>query len=138
VSTTRIAIRNRREDLSCVTAAVDRFAAEYRLAPDAAADLQVALSEILTNIVDYAYTDAAEHWISIQLCVIGDMLEATIEDDGIPFNSLDRGLPDLSAPLRERRVGGLGIFFVKTLMNEARYERVGGQNRLVLRRKLGI
>jgi anti-sigma regulatory factor (Ser/Thr protein kinase) len=133
-----MAIRNRREDLSRVTAAVDRFAAECHLVPDATTDLQVALSEILTNIVDYAYTDAAEHWISIQLCIMGDMLEATIEDDGIPFDPLDKGVPDLRAPLRERRVGGLGILFVKTLMSEAKYERVGGQNRLVLRRKLGI
>jgi len=129
-------IRNRREELAQVVDAVDRFADEHRLAKNVVGDLQVALSEILTNIVDYGYTDDAEHEIRIRLRVIGNVLEATIEDDGIPFNPLQKDAPDVSAPLKERRIGGLGIHFVKNLMDETRYDRVGDQNCLVLRKNL--
>jgi anti-sigma regulatory factor (Ser/Thr protein kinase) len=129
-------IRNRRDDLVRVVAAVNRFAAQHRLAKEVVADLQVALSEILTNIVDYGYIDDVDHEIGIRLRVIDNVIEATIEDDGIPFNPLERDAPDVSAPLKERRVGGLGIHFVKTLMNEVAYDRVGDYNRVVLKKKL--
>lgn len=116
--------------------AVDRLAAGHHLAPEVVGDLQVALDEVLTNIVDYGYTDAAEHEIRIRLRVLDNVIEATIDDDGIPFNPLESAAPDIHAPLRERRIGGVGLHFVKSLMSEVRYDRVGDRNRLVLRKKL--
>ena len=98
--------------------------------------MQVALDEILTNILNYAYTDQGEHEIRIRLRIVDDALEAMIEDDGKPFNPLQIAPPDVRAPLRERKIGGVGVHFVKNLMNEVSYDRVDGRNRLVLKRKL--
>ena len=56
-----------------------------------------------------------------------------MEDDGIafdPFTSAPE--PDLDASVEERRIGGLGVYFVKTLMDEAAYERRGDRNRITL------
>jgi anti-sigma regulatory factor (Ser/Thr protein kinase) len=136
MSQSETVVRNRREEIARVVNLVDRFAAENRLSSDIVGDLQVALDEILTNIVDYGYTDDAEHEIRVRLRVIDGVLEATIEDDGFPFNPLERQAPDLSAPLGRRRVGGLGIHFVKNLMTEILYDRVGDRNLLVLRKNL--
>jgi len=136
LSQTETTIRNRREEFSRVVDAVDRFAAEHRLSVDDVGDLQVALDEILTNIVDYGYTDDSDHEIRIRLQVIGNVLEATIVDDGFAFNPLESQAPDVRAPLHERRVGGLGIHFVKNLMTEITYDRVDGRNLLVLRKNL--
>ncbi|HSE02134.1 MAG TPA: ATP-binding protein [Burkholderiales bacterium] len=129
-------IRNRREELTRVVEAVNRLAAEHHLIAEVVKDMQVALDEVLSNIVDYGYADDAEHEIRIRLRLLDNVLEATIEDDGVPFNPLDRGAPDTRAPLRERRIGGVGLHFVKNLMSEVRYDRVGNRNRLVLRKKL--
>jgi serine/threonine-protein kinase RsbW len=129
-------IRNRREEFTRVIEAVDRLAAEHHLAADVVGDMQVALDEVLTNIVEYAYTDDVEHEIRIRLRVLDNVLEATIEDDGVPFNLLESAAPDTRAPLRERRIGGVGLHFVKNLMSEVSYDRVGDRNRLVLKKKL--
>lgn len=129
-------IRNHRNELPQVVDAVDRFAAEHRLSSDVTSDLQVALDEILTNIIEYGYTDDGEHEIQIRLKMVGNALEAMIEDDGVPFDPLRSSAPDVTAPLEERRVGGLGIHFVRNLMSEIVYDRVEGRNRLVLRKKL--
>jgi serine/threonine-protein kinase RsbW len=129
-------IRNRREEFGRVVDAVGRIAAEHRIAADIVGDMQVALDEVLTNIVDYGYTDDAEHEIRIRLRCLDNVLEATVEDDGIPFNPLKSAAPDTRAPLRERRIGGVGLHFVKNLMSEVVYDRVGDRNRLVLRKKL--
>jgi serine/threonine-protein kinase RsbW len=136
VNQTDTTIRNRREELARVREAVDRLAAAHHLGAGVVADMQVALDEVLRNIVDHGYTDEAEHEIRVRLKVLDKVIEATIEDDGIPFNPLESAAPDTRAPLRERRIGGVGLHFVKNLMSEVSYNRAGGHNRLVLRRKL--
>lgn len=133
---TEMTIRNRREEFPRVVSAVDRLADEHRLAAEVVGDIQVALDEVLTNIVDYGYTDEAEHEIRVCLNVLGGVFEATVEDDGVPFNPLEIAAPDTSATLRERRIGGVGLHFLKSLMSEIRYDRIGNRNRLVLRKKL--
>jgi serine/threonine-protein kinase RsbW len=64
------------------------------------------------------------------------VLTAKIEDDCAPFDPLGVAAPDLRPSLKDRRVGGLGIHFVRNLMSEVSYARVGARNRLVLRRTL--
>lgn len=131
-------IRNRREELRKVIEAVDRIAAEHHLDADVVGDMQVALDEVLKNIVDYGYTDDAEHEIRMRLRVVDSAIEATIEDDGVPFNPLESAVPDTRAPLRERRIGGIGLHIVKNLMSEVSYNRIAGHNQLVLRKKMAV
>ena len=130
-----ITIVNQGGELARVAGLLDRLAAEHHLAPEVLADMQVALDEVLTNITNYAYTDDAEHEIRIRFKVSGDMLEAVIEDDGASFDPLAIPAPGVSAPLRERRVGGVGIHFVRSLMDHVAYVRAGERNRLVLRKR---
>jgi serine/threonine-protein kinase RsbW len=129
-------IRNRREELARVRDAVDRLGAECHLAAGIVEDMQVALDEVLTNILNYAYADQGEHEIRVRLRIVDGALEATVEDDGKPFNPLQIAPPDTRAPLSERRIGGVGAHFVKNLMSDVSYDRANGRNRLVLKRKL--
>ncbi len=138
MSITEITIANRGSELLRAADCLDRLGAERNLAPEMVADMHVALDEILTNIIKYAYTDNAEHKIRICLRVIDNVLEAVIEDDGAPFDPLAIRAPDVSAPLNKRRVGGIGIHFVRNLMDEVTYERAGEHNRLVLRKRIGV
>jgi serine/threonine-protein kinase RsbW len=136
MSQCELVIRNERSEFARVVDAVERFATEHRLPQEVRTDMQIALDEILTNIVSYAYADRAEHRIRIGLRLTDDVLEATVEDDGTPFNPLEGPQPDLRAPLKERAVGGVGLHFVRNLMHELTYDRAGDRNRLVLRRNL--
>jgi anti-sigma regulatory factor (Ser/Thr protein kinase) len=61
---------------------------------------------------------------------------AEVEDDGRPFDPLQAPPPDLSAPLAERRVGGLGLHFVRNLMDQVSYARVGTRNILKMLKNL--
>lgn len=135
MTTIDVTIVNRGGELARVAGLLDRLGAEHHLAPEMLADLQVALDEVLTNITEYAYTDKAEHEIHIRFEVLDNVLEAVIEDDGAPFNPLAIPGPDISKPLHERRVGGVGVHFVRSLMDEVAYDRAGERNRLVLRKR---
>lgn len=131
-----ITITNASSELVRVSALADRFAGAHELSSDVVADLHVALDEVLTNIIKYGYTDDRVHEINIRLSIEDGVLVARIEDDGRPFDPLILPEPDVSAPLRERRVGGLGIHFVRNLMTDVDYTRVQGRNRLVLKKRL--
>ena len=128
-----ITILNRRSELGRVVTLLERFGAEHHLAPQLVIDMQIALDEVLSNVTQYAHPDNAEHSIHVRLRMIDGVLEAQIEDDGLLFNPLLAPLPDLRARLRDRHVGGLGIEFVRKLMDDVTYERTGERNRLVLR-----
>ncbi len=96
----------------------------------------MALDEVLTNIIKYGYADERVHEISVKLMVEDGVLVAEIEDDGVSFDPLTLPRPDVSSPLRERQVGGVGIHFVRKLMHEVSYRRVANHNRLVFKKRL--
>ncbi len=116
---------------------VDALAAEQHLPADVVYDVQLALEEILTNVITHGYPDDRVHHISIRLNLGEGTVTAEIVDDGRPFNPLEAPRPDLSASLRDRSVGGLGIHFVRELMDGVEYSRVQGRNRVVVRRHIG-
>jgi anti-sigma regulatory factor (Ser/Thr protein kinase) len=130
-----ITIVNQGSEIARVAALLDQLGTERHLVPEMVADMHIALDEVLTNITKYAYTDNAEHKIHIRFRVLDNVLEAVIEDDGAPFDPLVVPAPDVSAPLRERQVGGVGIHFVRCLVDEVTYKHVGGRNRLVLKKR---
>jgi len=84
------------------------------------------------NIFTYAYPDRMGDVVIVCRPDAAGKLLIEITDDGIPFNILTRDEPDLDSGIEERSVGGLGIFFVRRLVQEIRYRREGGKNVLTL------
>ena len=93
--------------------------------------------EALVNIINYAYPggqgemsiecgkdDASGHFI------------IRIADSGVPFNPFERPDPDISAPVEEREIGGLGIFLIRQIMDNANYRRENNRNIMTLEKKL--
>lgn len=115
----------------------DAFAAAHGLARGEVWPFQVALDEVLSNIVRHGLSEAAEPPpIEIEIHLRGGEIELVIIDGAPAFNPLDVAAPDLQQGLEDRPIGGLGIAFVRKLMDSVEYARQGGRNRLRLRRKL--
>ena len=96
-------------------------------------NLNLSLDELITNIVSYGYQDSDEHEIRVTLTEQYGSLVVVLEDDGIAFDPFTAApAPDLEASVEERRIGGLGVYFVKTLMDEATYQRLDSHNRITL------
>jgi serine/threonine-protein kinase RsbW len=101
-------------------------------------DLNLALEEILNNIISYAYTDSREHEIKVRLSAQPGEIRAEVEDDGQPFNPLEAPEPDTAKSLEERTIGGLGIHLVRKLMDDIEYKRQGERNFLSMKEHRGI
>ncbi|MFH1138157.1 MAG: ATP-binding protein [Pseudomonadota bacterium] len=89
---------------------------------------ELALEEIVTNIIKYGYEDHAPHVISVFFETDSREITIVCEDDGHAFNPLHAPPPDLDAPVLERKVGGLGIHLVKEMMDYVVYRREEGKN----------
>ena len=133
MSTVETSILNKIRDLARMPEVVAQLAEEQGLSEDVVFGMNVALDEMLSNIIKYGYTDDAIHEIRIRLSVADRMLIAEIEDDGQPFDPCAAAPVDVDAPMEERKVGGLGIHIVRQLMAEVGYARVDGRNRLVMK-----
>ncbi len=117
----------------------EQFALENDLPMDLVFKFQLALDELLTNVVSYAFDDdASDPVITLGLRVTDAKLEAVLVDNGRPFNPLrDAPVPDLDLSAEDRQVGGLGIHLTKAFIHALNYERVDGWNRLNLMQPLG-
>ena len=94
--------------------------------------MHLTSEEALVNIINYAYPDKHGN-IEITYEVKEDMrFVVEIIDWGIPFDPLSLPKPDVEAPLEKRRVGGLGIYLIRTIMDEVSYRRDQDRNILTL------
>src|SRR5690349_11626121 len=131
-----ICIESRRAELARVVSLAVQFGAENRL-PDAVVnDIQVALDEALSNVLAYGYEAPGGGTIVVRLAHQDGEVCIEVEDDGRAFDPLQVPPPDLTADLAERQVGGLGIHFVRSLMDTVSYDRRGCKNLLRLTKRL--
>ena len=94
--------------------------------------MHLASEEALVNIINYAYPDKYGN-IEITYEIKEDMrFVVEIIDWGIPFDPLLLPKPDVEAPLEKRKVGGLGIHLIRTIMDEVSYRRDQDRNILTL------
>jgi anti-sigma regulatory factor (Ser/Thr protein kinase) len=87
--------------------------------------------EIFINIASYAYPVTGGN-VTARIGKKGKLLALQYEDEGVPFNPLEMPAPEMNVPLEERKIGGLGIFLVRQIMDEVKYERVNNKNKLTL------
>jgi len=129
-------LRNRLEDLALLERGLARFAQQHALPARELRSVNLVLDEIVTNLIEHAYDDVAEHAIRIRLALAGGELRIEVEDDGRPFDPLAAPAPEVDAAPRERRIGGLGLHFVRRSVDALEHRRVGGRNFLRLRKRI--
>lgn len=99
--------------------------------------VHLALDELLTNVVSYAY-EGKDGDVEIRYEITEEPkgISITIVDSGSPFNPLESEDPDLDVGVAERQIGGLGLFIVKSVMDEIEYKRENDQNVLTIRKAI--
>ncbi len=133
-----ISLRPTLQDIPRIAEAVEDFFSRNGLPDKPRLHLTLALDELATNALTYGYPGGAvgENAVVIRLRLEGDVVVALLEDGGVPFDPFTVQPPDTTLGIDERRIGGLGLHFVRELMDEISYERDGSINRLTLRKRL--
>jgi serine/threonine-protein kinase RsbW len=115
---------------------VDRFAAAERLPDDERAHLHLLVEELLTNLGKYGYDLGGAGQAELALCRDRERVMLAVIDDGRAFDPLAAPPPDLDQPVEDRPIGGLGLHLIRSLAEDARYERIDGRNHLTLTRRM--
>jgi anti-sigma regulatory factor (Ser/Thr protein kinase) len=133
----KVRVAGSQEGIRRAAEGLDAFSAAHGLPASATWPFQVALDEMLSNIVHHGYGSRADGEIEVQFRLHDGTLEVEISDDAGPFNPLTAPEPDTAAPAAERPIGGLGIALTRKLMEAVEYERRGERNHVILRRRIG-
>jgi serine/threonine-protein kinase RsbW len=127
---------NRLSEIPGVLDAVDSFFDAIHQDGPARFDVSLALEELFTNIVRYAYPEGETHSIAVTLSVENGVISCKVVDSGRAFDPLSQPEPDIGAGIDEREIGGLGVHIVRQTMQEVRYDQIDGQNVLWMKRAL--
>ena len=128
-----IKIGSNLDEIERVTAAVEEIGRQENWPPDLIFKVNLVLDELGVNIVSYGGEVSG---IEISLSSEDEAVTIEVIDDGRPFDPLnDAADPDLTSSLEERRVGGLGLYLVRSMVDELHYRREQGRNHLVLTKR---
>lgn len=131
-----LTLANRRSEVARLQDQLEVFARQHGLGERILHDVQLALEEHLTNILAHGYDDTREHQIRVHIRLNAPDLRVEVADDGRPFNPLEHPAPDLTKPIGERPVGGLGIHMMGKSLDGMTYRRAEGRNILEMIKRI--
>jgi len=131
-----IIIGNQLSQLEIVANALESLLDEWNLSMNVSLNLNLVLEELITNIIFYGYDDTNEHLIRILLSYHDSVVQIQLEDDGKAFNPLLYAEPNIDLSIENRKIGGLGIHFVRKIMDEIIYSRLNNKNILTMTKNI--
>lgn len=127
-----MALRVDMAEVARVLDEVEAFAERHGFPAKKTFQLNLVLDELITNIVSYGFEGRTDGGIYLSIAYDKGVVSAELVDNGRAFNPLEAEIPEHSEDIEERRIGGLGLKFVRTYMDRLDYRRDGAFNRLGL------
>jgi serine/threonine-protein kinase RsbW len=132
----KLTFKNEEQELKRVAEFMETVCYELQIDMHVAMKLQVAMEEMVTNVIFYAYPEGISADITLTAESDGEVLTFVLSDLGKPFDPTAKEDADLDVNPMDREQGGMGILIVKNIMNEVSYQRVGEMNQLTMKKKL--
>ncbi len=126
-------------DLACIPALAESFAAwgeHAALTDQEVFQVNLVMEELVTNVIVHGLGQGRPGRIFVRVEHRGDHLAIELRDSAAPFDPFQVPPPSLTADIDGREVGGLGVHFVRTMMDGWSYARNGDENVVSLRKRL--
>jgi serine/threonine-protein kinase RsbW len=131
----RISVAGDAAQLPVLTRFLTQFWSTAGLPAAESVKFELALEEVFMNVVMHALP-GADTQVEVSLILCDGALTLMVENDGPRFDPLLLPAPDVAATLEERKVGGLGVFLVRQMMDAVSYQRVAARNQLRMTKRL--
>lgn len=105
--------------------------------PDVDNAMQLAAEEAVVNIFKHGYKGSAGR-VTVRCVMEDNKVELGIQDEAPFFNPLTLPTPDIDAELDERRIGGLGVYLIRSLMDDVRYKQTKKGNCLIMEKSFSL
>ena len=125
------------ENFDTVIDFVDGYLNRFDCSPVNKNKVRIAVEELFVNVASYAYAPGTGTvTIRVKAQTAPPSITVTFIDAGTPFDPLKKPEPDITLPLEERQIGGLGILSVKRMMDQTEYAYRDGKNVLTIKKNL--
>ena len=125
------------DNLDIVLQFVDEVLKDMNCSPKIQMQIDLAVEEVFVNIANYAYQpETGNAAVRVETDPERSGIVITFTDSGKPYNPLAREDPDVTLPIGQRKIGGLGIYLVKSKMDHVSYEYRDGMNVLTIEKKV--
>ena len=131
-----IILANDITDISRLYEIIEELGSDFSLYPDIVFNLNLVLEEAVVNIINYAYPKEDHESIYLSAKMHEGSIVLVLTDTGKEFDPTAVPEADVTLSADDRQIGGLGIFLIRQIMNEVKYERIEGKNVLTLEKKL--
>ena len=131
-----IILANDISEPSKLHAFIEGVGEDFLLTPDVVFNLDLVIEEAVVNIINYAYPKEEHQYIYLSAHVHEGSIVFVLTDTGKEFDPTLAPEADITLSADEREIGGLGIFLIRQIMNEVRYQRIEGKNVLTLEKQL--
>lgn len=132
MKTKKLKVKSKTEHLSLIRDFVSTAAIDAGVQPDVVENIILAVDEACTNIIKHAYQSFPDGELIIKTKSTLSRFVVSITDYGKSFEPEIIPEPDLQKYYRQKRVGGLGMYLMKTLMDDVKYVSVPGKYNEVL------
>ena len=131
-----IILANDISEISKLNQFVEEIGEEFSLSPAIVFNLTLVLEEAVVNVINYAYPKEEHESIYLSARLHEGSIVLVLTDTGVEFDPTLAPEADITLSAEERPIGGLGIFLIRQIMNEVKYECIDGKNILTLEKKL--
>lgn len=131
-----IVLANEISEISKLNGFIEDLGNEFSLTPDVVFNLNLVLEEAVVNVINYAYPKEEHQFIYLSARLHEGSIILVLTDTGKEFDPTLAPEADVTLGAEDRQIGGLGIFLIRQIMNEVKYERIEGKNVLTLEKKL--
>src|SRR5262245_27795618 len=128
-------IKNNLAEIEPLTESIVSYCRDNGIDEGVCYAVRLALEEAISNTIKYGYEDHQVHSIQVRAGFENGKLFLEIEDDANEFNPLEVPTPDLSLPVEKKPIGRLGIYLMRSVMDQVDYERAGTKNILRMKKK---
>ena len=105
---------------------IDTSGARLGVSESALGDLRLVVDEAVTNVVIHGYGDDSEGMVEVHMEADGDAVIIRIRDRAKTFDPVYVKAPQLGTALKDRPFGGMGIYLIKKMTDEAEFLPVAG------------
>lgn len=131
-----IILANDIAEISKLAQFIEEIGDAFSLSPDVVFNLNLVLEEAVVNVINYAYPKEEHQSIYLSAKLLEDSIVFVLTDTGLEFDPTKAPDADITLSADDRPIGGLGIFLIRQIMNQVKYERIDGKNVLTLEKRL--
>lgn len=131
-----IILPNDVQDVPRLAAFIDEVCESVELDMTTTMQINLAIEEAVVNVMNYAYPPGTYGEVDVKAKTYDTYVEFVISDKGTPFDPTLKEEADTTLSAEDRKIGGLGIYLVRHIMDHVSYERTDGCNVLILRKDL--